>query len=108
MNAEIPLLCEKFGVTAEYLISEYSRYLLVKSLIEFFISVIVLALSIRVLYKYGKNISEDSLFTYFIIAVLVVVSIVCAVAIPISFDRIVGLLASPTATVIDYILTSIN
>ena len=113
MNNEIAILCDKFGVTAEYLISEYSRYLKITSLIEFAIAIIILILSIRGIYSIHKKCEGGDLFDLsigyiFLCAGYAIAIVICTITSIIIIPRLIGLMVSPTATVIDYILSGIG
>ena len=118
-NAEVLReLCSKLGVTMEFLVAEYSKYILIKSSVFLILEIIVIVASILFLKKaiilkkkYNEeemhDLSDDS---YFRIMVTIIFSSIALIVFSVfvigDIIKIIGCCKYPTAVVIDKIINT--
>lgn len=106
MNDVINTLCERFGVTATYLIEEMSRYYIAKNGVAVFLSLITFIVCCILCVKYAKKYNDDDFEDFYLVSSLFTgfLSIVGIIIFLCTIDKFVGLLVSPTGATVDIII----
>lgn len=115
-NEVINNLCERFGVTSEFLIEEMTRYHLTRSIFGVVVVVVFLIISALIAYKsypivINKNRDytmddEDAAMWFLVPSVIIFITLTIVFFIIVA--DIIGYVTSPTAAVIDDILRSMS